>query len=143
MDKVLLRCIVGACLIVWLVGCAQSSSAPAGPAVDIPTTLSASGDAAQGKLFFEGNGGCSACHSVGTDKIVGPGLAGVTTSNGPTHTDKVDYKGNLPNGQARTEENMARWIREGGQGQVGSMSAREVSDADMANLLAYLHTLKP
>jgi hypothetical protein len=43
-----------------------------------------------------------ACHSAGADKLVGPGLAGVMTTAGPTHTDPVNYGGNLPNGQPRT-----------------------------------------
>lgn len=133
---------IGLFVSALLVGCGGQPAAPSGPAVDIPATISASGDAAAGKEYFEGVGGCMACHSAGTDKLVGPGLAGVMTTAGPTHTDPVNYGGNLPNGQPRTEENIAAWIRAGGQGQVGVMSAREVSDADMANLLAYLRTLK-
>ncbi len=127
---------------VALAACGQSTSQTAGPVADIPATLSASGDAARGKVFYEEQGGCVACHSTGTEKLVGPGLAGVMTTAGPTHTDPVDYKGNLPNGQPRTEENIAAWIRSGGEGKVGVMSGREVSDADMADLLAYLRTLK-
>ena len=65
------------------------------------------------------------------------------TVAGPVHANGVDYSGKLPNGNARTEENVADWIRVGGQGQIGVMSAHEVSDTDMANLLAYLRTLKP
>ncbi|WP_229369758.1 c-type cytochrome [Fibrivirga algicola] len=38
-----------------------------------PKVLSA--DALAGKAVFEGN--CAACHSVGSDKLLGPGLAGV------------------------------------------------------------------
>lgn len=42
------------------------------------------GNADQGKLLFQTN--CSSCHSVGDNKIVGPGLKGVTS------------KSKLPNG---------------------------------------------
>lgn len=119
-----------------------SGGEPSAPAVDIPATISTAGDIAKGQLFYEGEGGCIACHSITTVQQVGPGLAGAMTSVGPVHPAGVDYGGNLPNGQARTEENIAAWIRSGGEGKVGVMSGREVSDEDMADLLAYLRTLK-
>lgn len=128
--------------VAALAACGQSTPQTTGPVTDIPATLSVSGDPARGKVFYEEGGGCVACHATGTEKLVGPGLAGAMTTAGPTHTDPVDYKGNLPNGQPRTEENIAAWIRSGGEGKVGVMSGREVSDADMADLLAYLRTLK-
>lgn len=127
-------------LAMALSACGSGESSA--PAVDIPATISASGDVAKGQVYFEGEGGCVACHSTGTNKMVGPGLAGAMTTAGPTHTDPVDYNGNLPNGQPRTEENIAAWIRSGGEGKVGIMSGRPVEDADMADLLAYLRTLK-
>lgn len=127
--------------VVFLAACG-SGNEPSAPAVDIPATLSVSGDPARGQLFYEGEGGCIACHSITTAQQVGPGLAGAMTSVGPVHPAGVDYSGNLPNGQARTEENIAAWIRNGGEGKIGVMSGREVSDADMADLLAYLRTLK-
>jgi cytochrome c len=84
---------------------------------------------------------CVACHSTGTVQLVGPGLAGVLTAAGPVHPAGIDYGGNLPNGQLRTEEAMAAWIRSGGTGKIGSMTANEVTDEEMAGLLAYLRTL--
>ncbi|GAB4127713.1 MAG: hypothetical protein Fur005_40890 [Roseiflexaceae bacterium] len=129
-------------VMLFLSACGGGEAAPPpSAAADIPVTLSASGNAEEGKLVYE-NQGCTGCHSTGTDKLVGPGLAGLFSGNGPTLPDGVDYKGNLPNGQPRTEENIAAWIRNGGQGQIGVMSGREVSDEDMADLLAYLRTLK-
>ena len=35
-------------------------------------------DAAEGQALFQSK--CAVCHSVGTDRVVGPGLAGVTTT---------------------------------------------------------------
>lgn len=111
------------------------------PAGDVPRTLSAQGDPATGKLVFENQGGCVACHRTDTQQLVGPGLAGVTTAAGPLYPAGVDYSGKLPNSQPRTEEQSATWIRQDGQGKIGVMEPRELSDADMAHLLAYLRTL--
>ncbi|GIW01676.1 cytochrome c family protein [Roseiflexus sp.] len=136
-----------ACLLTLtlaLSACGGGQGAPAAnaPVEPLTRTISANGDPAKGQLYFENEGGCLACHSTGTDKLVGPGMAGVMTTAGPVYPEGVNYRGNLPNGQPRTEENIAAWIRSGGQGQIGVMSPHEMSDEDMANLLAYLHTLK-
>jgi cytochrome c len=130
-------------LVLALSACGgQSGPAPSAAVEPLARTISANGDPEKGKLYYENQGGCLACHSTGVDKLVGPGLAGVMTTAGPVYPDGVNYRGNLPNGQPRTEENIAAWIRSGGQGQIGVMSPHEMSDEDMANLLAYLHTLK-
>jgi cytochrome c len=129
--------IASLCLVA--AACGQAPAAPAsGP---IARTLSASGDAAAGKLVFENAGGCAACHATTTEQLVGPGLAGVMDQAGPTHATSVSYAGRLPNGQPRTEEQLAAWIRSGGSGEIGYMTGRELDDAAMADLLAYLHTL--
>ena len=62
MYRLIMRFIISASIAMALVACGQTSTAPSEPAADIPASLSASGDAAQGKIFFEGIGGCSACH---------------------------------------------------------------------------------
>ncbi|ABQ89893.1 c-type cytochrome [Roseiflexus sp. RS-1] len=130
-------------LVLALSACGgQSGPAPSAAAEPLARTISANGDPEKGRLYYENQGGCLACHSTGVDKLVGPGLAGVMTTAGPVYPEGVNYRGNLPNGQPRTEENIAAWIRSGGQGQIGVMSPHEMSDEDMANLLAYLHTLK-
>lgn len=131
-------------LVLVLAACGGGQSGPAQSAAVEPLarTISANGDPEKGKLYFENEGGCLACHSTSTDKLVGPGLAGVMTTAGPVYPEGVNYRGNLPNGQPRNEENIAAWIRSGGQGQIGVMSPHEMSDEDMANLLAYLHTLQ-
>ena len=129
-------------LAVVLMACGGASAPSAASSELIPATISATGDATAGMTVFS-NQGCATCHNVTTEQLVGPGLAAVMTVAGPVHANGVDYSGKLPNGNARTEENVADWIRVGGQGQIGVMSAHEVSDTDMANLLAYLRTLKP
>lgn len=124
-----------------LLGACGGEPAPP-PVASIPQTLSASGDVAKGEQVFQGRG-CPACHNINTELLVGPGLAGVTTATGPKHPEGVDYGGNLPNGQARSEEQMAAWIRSGGTGKIGTMTPNELNDTDMADLLAYLRTLNP
>jgi cytochrome c len=137
------RLVLGSVLALALTACGRPAQQDSASAAVIPATISLSGDAAQGRLYFEGVGACAACHTAGTVKLIGPGMAGVMTTAGPVHTDSVTYNGNLPNGSPRTEENIAAWIRSGGQGEVGVMPGREVSDAEMANLLAYLRTITP
>lgn len=130
-------------LVLALSACGgQSAPAPSAAAEPLARTISANGDPEKGRLYYENEGGCLACHSTGVDKLVGPGLAGVMTTAGPVYPEGVNYGGKLPDGQPRTEENIAAWIRSGGQGQIGVMSPHEMSDEDMANLLAYLHTLQ-
>jgi cytochrome c len=107
----------------------------------IAKTISANGDVQRGEALFAEQG-CMACHNLSTEQLVGPGLAGVMTVSGPTYPNGVSYGGKLANGADRTEENIAAWIRTGGQGQIGSMSPHEMTDEQMADLLAYLHTIQ-
>jgi cytochrome c oxidase subunit 2 len=96
----------------------------------------ASGDAAAGKALFAQK--CAACHSLGgyDQKIVGPGL-------GQLMTDKSHP--NLVNGTPVTPANIAQIIVKGYSGPIGVMPSRQatgVSDQDIANLVAYLTSLK-
>lgn len=54
---------------------AHSSQASGNAPVAVAAAKVISADAIAGKEIFTGN--CSACHSKGTDKLIGPGLAGV------------------------------------------------------------------
>jgi cytochrome c len=123
-------------------GCG-GTAAPTAESGLIAATLSVGGESGRGQVFFNGAGTCNACHAVNSNQIVGPGLAGVMRPEGPQYQTTVSYGGNLPNGAARTEENLAAWIRSGGQGEIGVMTPHEMSDAEMADLLAYLRTLLP
>ncbi len=80
---------------------------------------------------------CSACHSVGpfTQKIVGPGLGHIFDD--PDHPKLV-------NGTAPTPQDAAQILKNGYQGDIGVMPSSQVnqiSNGDIANLVAYLVSL--
>ncbi len=97
----------------------------------------AGGDAAAGEKLFATK--CSACHSAagGFDqKIVGPGLKGVL--HDPSHPNLVD-------GDPATPANVAKILQKGYTGSIGTMpnqTANGLADKDIANLVAYLDSLK-
>jgi cytochrome c oxidase subunit II len=81
---------------------------------------------------------CSACHAVGpfSQKIVGPGLKGVL--HDPSHPNLVD-------GDPATPANVAKILQNGFTGSLGTMpnaTTNGLSDKDIANLVAYLDSLK-
>ncbi len=125
---------------------ASSSSAAAAKVADaaLPlaladTSLSAKGDPNRGKTVFAS---CAGCHSTSTNTLLGPGLAGLFSREGPTLPAGVDYQGLLPNGKERSEANIAEWIRTGGSGSIGVMPPMPLTNEQMADLLAYLRTLE-
>jgi len=135
-------------MIAVITGCgggnqATSSSTSASanelPAALRDTSISAKGDVQKGKEVF---GQCTACHTTTKEVLVGPGLAGVLSPSGPSLPKGVDYKGRLPNGKERSEANIAEWIRVGGTGRIGYMPSHNLTDQQMADLMAYLRTLK-
>lgn len=94
------------------------------------------GDGAAGKALFQQK--CSACHALGPfdQKIVGPGLKGVL--HDPSHP-------NLVTGLKATPENVASILQNGFTGPLGVMpnqTANGLSDKDIANLVAFLNSLK-
>ncbi len=94
------------------------------------------GDVAAGKAMFQTK--CSACHAVAPfeQKIVGPGLKGVL--HDPSHPNLVD-------GEKATPEDVAKILQNGFSGPLGVMpnqTANGISDKDIANLVAYLNSLK-
>ncbi|WP_031460599.1 c-type cytochrome [Chloroflexus sp. MS-G] len=135
-------------LIAVITGCgggnqATSSSTSAStnelPAALRDTSISAKGDARKGQEIF---GQCTSCHTTTKEVLVGPGLAGLFSAEGPVLPKGVDYKGLLPNGKERSEANIAEWIRVGGTGRIGYMPSHDLTDQQMADLMAYLRTLK-
>jgi cytochrome c oxidase subunit II len=96
----------------------------------------AGGDAKAGAALFSQK--CSACHALGpfSQRIVGPGLKGVL--HDPTHPKLVD-------GDDATPANAAKILQQGFKGDLGQMpnaTANGLSDKDIANLVAYLDSLK-
>jgi cytochrome c oxidase subunit 2 len=101
------------------------------------TVALAGGDPNVGKTTFSQK--CAACHNAagGFDmKIVGPGLLHVTDD--PAHPQLVD-------GKPPTPEDIAEILVKGYTGPIGAMPNRQangLSDSDIANLVAYLVSLK-
>lgn len=107
----------------------------------VPTVTSgaislAGGDVAAGKTLFSQK--CSACHALGpfSQRIVGPGLLGVL--HDPAHPNLVDD-------DPATPANVAKILQNGYTGSYGHMpnqAQNGLSNKDIANLAAYLNTLR-
>ncbi|MFY9779825.1 MAG: cytochrome c oxidase subunit II [Candidatus Baltobacteraceae bacterium] len=100
-----------------------------------PVSL-AGGDAAAGKAVFTQK--CAACHAIAPfeQKIVGPGLAKLTDD--PKHPTLVD-------GKPPTPDDIGEILENGYTGPLGAMPNRQatgISDKDIADLVAYLSSLK-
>lgn len=116
----------------WLAG-EKKAMAAAGATVSL-----AGGNADAGKALFAQK--CSACHNNPPtpfdQKLVGPGLAKITDD--PAHPNLVD-------GKPATPDNIAGILKNGFTGDIGTMpnaQANAISDKDIANLVAYLASLK-
>jgi cytochrome c oxidase subunit II len=111
----------------------KSAAAAGGAALNL-----SGGDAAAGKTKFSQT--CSACHNNPPtpfdQKLVGPGLLHITDD--PAHPTLVD-------GKPPTPENIAGILKDGFTGSIGTMpngQANGLSNTDIANLVAYLVSLK-
>lgn len=116
----------------WIVAENKAAAASAG------TLNLASGDAAAGKTVFAAK--CSACHinppAPFDQKLVGPGLLHITDD--PAHPNLVD-------GKPPTPADIAEILEKGFTGPIGTMpnaQANGLSPSDVANLTAYLASLK-
>ena len=94
------------------------------------------GDAKAGAATFSAK--CSACHAIAAfdKRIVGPGLKGVMSDS--AHPKLVD-------GDPATPANVAKILQQGFKGDMGVMpnqAANGITDKDIANLVAYLSSLK-
>lgn len=118
---------------------AQKKNANVSNAVAVASTSAVSltgGDAAAGKALFSQK--CSACHALApfSQRVVGPGLKGVL--HDPAHPNLVD-------GDKATPANVAKILQHGFSGTMGTMpnqTANALSDKDIANLVAFLNSLK-
>ena len=115
----------------WLNAKKVAEASAAGGALNL-----AGGDAAAGKAAFAQK--CSACHALAafSQKVVGPGLLHITDD--PAHPNLVD-------GKPPTPANIAEILEKGYTGDIGAMPNRQangLSDKDIANLVAYLVSLK-
>jgi cytochrome c oxidase subunit 2 len=106
------------------------------PVASTGTIDLSTGNAAKGQAIFATK--CAACHSVGpyADIKVGPGLKGVL--HDPAHP-------NLVNGDPATPGNAAKILQNGYTGSLGQMpnaTTNGLSNQDIADLVAYLNSLK-
>lgn len=88
--------------------------------------MAADGDAKKGEAVFNDN--CAACHSTGTDQLVGPGLKGLFK------------KEKLVTGKPANEENVRAIINDGTSGGMPPMGGG-MKDDEKDNLIAYLKTI--
>lgn len=105
--------------------------------IDPPTARRADADDVSARLGEEAfrQYGCITCHTIpgvkGADGVVAPPLT--------AFSQRAYVAGNLVN----TRENLARWIRDPQEVEPGTaMPDLGVSEADAANMAAYLHTLE-
>jgi len=116
----------------WLEAQKQAASASAAP------LALTSGNVDAGKATFAQK--CAACHNnpptAFDQKLVGPGLLHITDD--PAHPTLVT-------GKPPTPENIAAILEDGFTGPIGTMPNRQANDLapkDIANLVAYLVSLK-
>jgi cytochrome c oxidase subunit 2 len=109
--------------------------APAATSASAPTAAPAAGNAQNGKDLFAKNG-CSACHLTSAATLVGPGLAGVGDRAGSR------VPGLSPD--AYIEQSIRdpeKFIVSGFQNLMPA-TFKDLPAADVADLIAYLKTLK-
>ena len=120
---------------------AGEAAATATTAPDVPAATTApeptqaqAGDAGNGESLFTVNG-CSGCHSTGTDKVIGPGLAGIL-QRAATRVEGMS-----------AEAYIEQSIRDPGAFVVNDFSNvmptrfDSLPDSDIQDLIAYLSTL--
>lgn len=103
-------------------------TAAAAPPTTGDTSLSTRGHAEAGALLFADH--CAPCHATTAEARIGPGMAGLFAQGGA-----------LPDGQPRTETNVAAWLLTGGSGPRGTMPPQELDAQELADIIAYLRTL--
>ncbi|MDP9018920.1 MAG: cytochrome c oxidase subunit II [Candidatus Eremiobacteraeota bacterium] len=122
----------------WLAGWKKknANASDALPTMSTSVVKLDGGDAAAGKTLFAAK--CSACHAMAefNKRIVGPGL--MKLMDDPAHPKLV-------NGDAASPENVAKLIQKGYTGDMGHMPSEAenaITDKDIANVVAYLKSMK-
>lgn len=108
----------------------------------IAAGLAWAADAENGKVLFNGPAGCGECHKTTAKKAAGPGLAGTAQR----HTDewlmawlkepKKTWQENSP----ETME-MKKRLKLENLERPGMKQRKNLSEEELADLIAYLHTL--
>ena len=115
---------------------ATATTAPDEPATTAPTaTTGPAGDAGNGESVFAANG-CSACHSTGEDKKIGPGLAGVfarAESRGTGQTAEEYVRTSIIDPGAFVVDDFPNAML--------TTFGSTISESDLQDLIAYLATL--
>lgn len=106
--------------------------------------VSFAGDAGKGKDVFNGAGKCKTCHKTDSDALktpVGPGLAGVTKSYDDAFLTEwlKDPQGTWTKG-GKNIEAIQKKVSKVGKPKT-AMAPGKISDAEIADVIAYLHTL--
>jgi len=106
-----------------------------------PAAAFAAGDAAAGKAVFDAN--CSSCHGM---TGAGDGPVGAALNPKPRDFTKGEFKFDTDkDGKTGTDQDLTNVIRNGGAAYGGSALMAPwaaLSDADVANVIAYIRTLK-
>ena len=118
----------------------EPTQAPAATTAPEPTQAPAAstgpaGNADNGETVFNDNG-CSACHSTGTNRIIGPGLAGVLEGEESRGTGQTAEEYVFPSITAT-----GSFIVDGFSNAMPSSFGSTISEGDIQDLIAYLATL--
>ena len=94
------------------------------------------GDATDGQTVFQGAGGCSACHALSDQVIVGPGQAGVGSR---AATRRPEYSADAYLYESITNPNA--YVVEGFQGGLMPQTFKQVlQPQQIADVIAFLKT---
>ncbi len=99
-------------------------------------------DAQNGKAIFNGPAGCMVCHAVTDENRVGPGLAGAAKRH--TDTWLVEWLSNPRKKWQDTDDETLAMKRRFGKmdaDRPGMKLRKNLSDQELADLIAYLRTL--
>jgi mono/diheme cytochrome c family protein len=120
-----------------IAGCVEAEPNPFGTTTPVPATTEsgASGggdtansgpDLANGEKVFS-NFGCSGCHNTSTDKLIGPGLAGIGSNGEDYVRESIIDPGAV--------------IADGFNDLMPKSFKSQIKEADLDDLIAYLETL--